>query len=288
MADEAIEKTFTQIVDEISDEELTSLAGAIKQRYGIDFTNYEKKSLKRGFARLVSKNNFKSILELWGKIIGNRDFFLASIDDLLVNLTEMFRNPEIWIKLKGDVLPKLALKQNIVIWHAGCSTGEEIYTMAIVLREANLLYKAKITATDLSTQALEQAKLARYQKLLWKKYMASYLKYFKSESGHLENYFEITDQEIIIKDDIKKNITYLKHNLVTDPAISKCNIIFCRNVMIYFDDALKMRLLKKFHDALEDDGYFIIGFYDMLPNEYKDLYVLYDAETRIYKKNLKK
>ena len=288
MADETVEKTFTQIVEEITDEELTSLTNAIKQRYGIDFTNYEKKSLKRGFARLVSKNNFKSILELWGKIIGNKDFFYASIDDLLVNLTEMFRNPEIWVKIKDDLLPKLMLKPNIVIWHAGCSTGEEVYTMTIVLRESNLLYKAKITASDLSNQALEQAKQARYPMLLWKKYLASYLKYFKSENGKLENYFQLADQEILIKEDIKRNINFIKHNLVTEPAIPKCNIIFCRNVMIYFDDTLKMKLLKKFYDALEDDGYFIIGFYDMLPNEYKDLFTLYDPETRIYKKNLTK
>ena len=276
------DRSFTTIVDEISDEELTSLANAIKQRYGIDFTNYEKKSLKRGFARLVSKHKMKSILDLWSKVIGNREFFLSTIDNLLVNLTELFRNPEIWVKLKEEILPGLSSKSTLRIWHAGCSTGEEIYTMAIVLHESGLLNKAKISATDLSTTALNQAKAGRYPTMLWKKYLSSYLKYFNK--GKLENYFDLTDDEVIIKDSLRNNITFINQNLVLDPPITHCNIIFCRNVMIYFDDILKLKLLKMFHSSLQEGGYFIIGYYDMLPQAGKELFELVDAETKIYRK----
>ena len=121
----------------ISNEELKSLTIAIKRRYGIDFTKYETKSLKRGFARLIMKNKMDSILNLWSKIMSDRNFFSECIDDLMVNLTELFRNPEIWLKLKEDVLPKYKTNQNIEMWHAGCSSGEEVYTMAIVLKDLN-------------------------------------------------------------------------------------------------------------------------------------------------------
>lgn len=277
-------KTFTEVREEISDEELTSLMLAIKQRYGIDFTNYEKKSLKRGVARLISKNNMHSLLELWGRVIKERDFFMKCIDELLVNLTEMFRNPEIWFKIKDDLLPKLDHKYPLNIWHAGCSTGEEIYTMAIVLKELGIHNRARLTATDLSAQALANAMSGVYAKMLWRKYMGSYLKYFPG--GKMENYFEILEDEIKVKDDLKRNIQFERHNLVQDAMEKKFSVIFCRNVMIYFDDALKMKVLKLFHSCLDEEGFFIIGYYDMLPDASKDYFTLYDATTRVYKKRL--
>ena len=120
---------------ELSNEELKSLTTAIKNRYDIDFTNYEPKSLKRGFARLIMKHKFGNVLGLWQKILMDKEYFMSCIDDLTVNLTELFRNPEIWIKIHDEVLPQYAKKFRLKIWHAGCSTGEEVYTMAIVLRD---------------------------------------------------------------------------------------------------------------------------------------------------------
>lgn len=271
---------------EITDEELTSLTTAIKSRFGIDFTSYEKKSLKRGFARLIARNDLGSLVGLWAKILKDKEFLIKYIDDLLVNLTELFRNPEIWSKIKDDVLEKLKHKPTINMWHAGCSTGEEIYTMAIVLKELNLLFKTKTLATDLSTAALENAKLGSYNKMLWKKYASSYLTYYPN--GNPEKHFSLNNDEIIVNDDLKKHISFLRHNLVQDGMNKKFDVIFCRNVMIYFDEALKMKVLKLFYDSLNDDGFFIIGYYDMLPEASKELFVLYDATTRIYQKKLNK
>lgn len=268
---------------EITDEELTSLTVAIKTRYGIDFTSYEKKSLKRGFARLIARNELGSLLGLWSKILKDKEFLVKYIDDLLVNLTELFRNPEIWLKIKDDLLEKLKAKPTINIWHAGCSTGEEIYSMAIVLKEQLLLNKSKALATDLSTVALNTAKLGVYNKMLLKKYTTSYLNYYpKGDPGR---HFTVEEDTITIKEELKKHVTFILHNLVQDKMNKKFNIIFCRNVMIYFDEELKMKVLKLFYDALEDDGYFIIGYYDMLPENSKELFILHDATTRIYKKN---
>lgn len=271
--------------EEISDEELLALTNAIKMRYGIDFTNYEKKSLKRGFARIISKNNLGSLVGLWSKILKDREFFLGCIDDLLVNLTELFRNPEIWIKIKDDLLKKIESKPQIKIWHAGCSTGEEIYTMAIVLKENNLLFKTKAFASDLSSIALAKAMEGKYPQILWKKYVSSYLKY--NEKGNLENYFSIDSDYARVKEEYKKHVMFQRHNLVQDPVNQKFSVIFCRNVMIYFDEQLKMKVIKLFYDSLEDNGFFIIGYYDMLPDASKEYFTLYDATTRVYIKNKK-
>lgn len=268
---------------EISDEELQSLTTAIKTRFGIDFTSYEKKSLKRGFARLIARNELGSLLGLWSKILKDKEFLVQYIDDLLVNLTELFRNPEIWLKIKDDLLERIKDKPVINIWHAGCSTGEELYTMAIVLKEQRLLNKTRALATDLSTKALEAAKEGVYNKFLWKKYAASYLTYYPK--GKPENHFTVDEKEIKVSSDLKNHVQFLKHNLVQDKMDRKFDIIFCRNVMIYFDEHLKMKVLKLFYDSLNDDGYFIIGYYDMLPEASRELFTLYDATTRIYRKN---
>lgn len=266
----------------ISDEELDSLTNVIKTRYGIDFTNYEKASLKRGFARLIQKNNLDSVIGLWSKIMKDRDFLLGCIDDLTVNLTELFRNPEIWLKLKEDILPKLQFKHKLNFWHAGCSSGEEVYTMAMVLQDSNLLFKSSTLATDLSSTILEQAKKGTYSNVLVDRYLKSGKMYYKN--AKLEDWFEMGEFESSIKEKYKKHIKFEKHNLVQDPMFKTFDIIFCRNVMIYFDDVLKMKVLKLFHSCLNDDGYFIIGYYDMLPADHKDYFELYDSTTRVYKK----
>ncbi len=270
------------IANEIGDEELASLTTAIKSRYGIDFTSYESRSLKRGFARLILKHKLGSILGLWQKIMNDRDYFVNCIDDLTVNLTELFRNPEIWVRLRDDILNQYINQKEIKMWHAGCSSGEEVYTMALVLRDKNLLHKSKTLATDLSTTILNKAKVGKYNSVLLKKYTTTFQKYLPN--GKIEDCFLEDGRYIQIHEDLKRHIDFKKHNLVQDKMEQTFDIIFCRNVMIYFDDALKMRVLKLFHDALDKDGYFIIGYYDMLPEASKDLFKMYDSKMKIYTK----
>lgn len=264
------------------DEELDSLTNAIKQRYGIDFTNYERKSLKRGFARLVMRNQWDSILPLWSKIMSDREFFNDCIEELTVNLTGLFRNPEIWIKMKDTVLPQYSHKSRLKMWHAGCSSGEEIYTMAIVLKSLKMLSKAQSLGTDLSVNILEQAKNAKYSNIVMKKYISSFSKFLPT--GDLKDSFDFGEKYSTINHDLKRHVSYERHNLVQDKMNQKFDIIFCRNVMIYFDDGLKMKVLKLFYESLEDDGFFVIGYYDILPKESKDLFKIFDLKTKIYKK----
>jgi chemotaxis protein methyltransferase CheR len=267
---------------EITDEELASLTNSIKVRYGIDFTNYETKSLKRGFARLIMKHDLGSLLGLWTKILKDREFILGCIDDLTVNLTELFRNPEVWVKLRDDIVPTLNQAPTIDIWHAGCSTGEEIYTMAIVLEQHKAYHKTKVLATDLSASVLAKALEGNYNSLLYKKYKESFGKFFSR--GSFNDYFEESEEGVRIRDQYKKNVMFQRHNLAQDDMEKKFDLIFCRNVMIYFDDKLKMRALNLFHSSLKPNGFFVIGYYDMMPEASKTLFVLHDASTRIYRK----
>lgn len=265
----------------ISDEELAALMQAINNRYGLDFTNYERSSLKRGITRLMMKHKMETIIELWSRVLKDKEFFNAAIDDLLVNLTELFRNPDVWIKLRDYLLPQFRGKP-LKIWHAGCSTGEEVYTMAIVLDDQGMLSQTRITATDLSATALRKAVKGHYPLEVLKQYLVPFLKYFPNR--RLEDYFDYFDTHALIKSRFQTQVNFKRHNLVTDPMTDKYDIVFCRNVMIYFDEKLKRRVLDLLHSSLKEGGYLIIGYYDIMPDYGKLLFDLYDVKTRIYRK----
>lgn len=272
---------FKAPVELISDEEMNALMTAIRNRYGLDFTNYEKTSLKRGVTRLMMKHNMDSSLDLWSRVLKDYDFFMSSIDDLLVNLTELFRNPDVWIKLRDEILDQYK-GQALNIWHAGCSTGEEVYTMSIVLDEKNLLSRARLDASDLSSKALAKAKSGQYSLDIIKQYLNPFLKFFPNK--RIEDYFQFSETYAEIKPRFKQNIHFSRHNLVHDAVTNKYDIVLCRNVMIYFDDQLKLKVLNLLHQSLKPNGYLIIGYYDIMPDSGKTLFKVEDIKTRIYRK----
>ena len=266
----------------VTDEEVKSLMIAMKKRYDLDFTNYEPRSLGRGISRLMSKHRMTGMIDLWDRVLRDDDFFLKSIDDLMVNLTELFRNPDAWMMIKNEVYPKYKSAQSLKIWHAGCSTGEEIYTNAIVLNQCDLMHKTRILATDLSTKALEKAKTGHYSKNELKNYRKPFLQFFPDKD--LEEFFDVHDNYGTIKPKFKRNINFLQNNLVEQSIDQKFDIIFCRNVLIYFDGELKARVLNYLENSLNDGGYLILGYYDTMPNQSIDIFDVYSNSTRIYKK----
>jgi len=267
----------------VSDEEIKALMEAIRNRYDLDFTNYEIKSLKRGVVRLMMKRKMTSILELWSKVLKDREFFLLTIDDLMVNLTELFRNPDAWVIIKDQILPKFASDRHLNIWHAGCSTGEEVYTMAFVLDEVNMLEKTNRLATDLSSKVLAKAQKADYSLIVMQNYLAPFLKFFPKRK--MEDFFDYNALSAVVKDKYRKGITFKNHNLVHDSAFSQhYQVVFCRNVMIYFDEQLKIEVLKLLHKSIKPGGFLIIGYYDIMPDYGKQLFEAYDLGTKIYRK----
>lgn len=270
------------MIDNISDEELDALMQALKNRYGLDFTNYEKKSLKRSIVRLMMKHKMSSMLELWARIIKDKEFFEKGIDDLLVNLTELFRNPDAWIVIRDQILDQFKTKPKLNIWHAGCSTGEEVYTMAIVLEEKGMLQKTKAIATDLSSIALKKAKAGDYSLIIVEQYLKPFLAFYPYRK--LADFFNFNESHATIKPAYKNHVTFERHNLVHDSMLTKHDIIFCRNVMIYFDEKLKVQVLELFYNSLNDDGFLVIGYYDIMPEGGKKMFEVFDVKTRIYKK----
>lgn len=268
----------------ISDYELQSFTLAVKTRYGMDFTNYEPKSLKRGLVRLIAKYQLKSMVGLWSAMLYNKELIVQYVDELLVNLTEFFRNASLWQFLRTELLPSLIGERVIKVWHAGCSTGEEAYSMAIVLKQLGLLSRAELLATDLSFKALEIAKKGVYSHLLWPACKRSFNKY--DDKGKIERYFYKEEKSFEVMEPMNSKVQFERHNLVQEPINRQFKLIFCRNVMIYFDQGLKQKVLEEFYNALEEDGYLIIGFYDMLPDSAREMFTLHCPTNRIYTKNL--
>lgn len=264
----------------VSAEEIDSITLTLKQKYGIDFTNYELNSLTRGFNRVLSRHNMSNVLDLWARLLKDRDFLHLFIDEMTVNLTELFRNPAFWTDL-GTVLKKRYARKSLKVWHAGCSSGEEVYTMAIVLQEIGLLSTASLVGTDLSRKMLVKAWEGDY-KLFASKYKKSLREVFPQID--LATYFDQENEQFKVRSSLKSRVNFFHHNLVKNGSLGQFDIIFCRNVMIYFDDELRLKVLDLFWRSLREDGLFIIGFYDMIPQEYKNYFVLEDPVNRIYRK----
>ncbi|MES2731560.1 MAG: protein-glutamate O-methyltransferase CheR [Bacteroidota bacterium] len=267
----------------ISDEELSSINRAIHTRYGMDFSNYEPLSFKRRVARIIDKYELESSLGLWRKLINDKDFIFIFIDEITVGLTEMFRNSNFWIKLRKDILPDLQEKDHFSVWHAGCSTGEEVYSMGIMLSEENMLQKAKLVATDLNSQSVKAAQEGIFSDYYIKTYHANYTTAGGKKA--LTDYYTTVEGNMHFNRLDNSNFHFYQHNLVKDGMNQQFDVIFCRNVMIYFDEVLKMKALRLFYDSLKDDGYFIIGYYDALPNDYRQFFELEDPTTKIFRKN---
>jgi chemotaxis protein methyltransferase CheR len=266
----------------ITDEELQSINRAILLRYGIDFNNYEQQSFKRRMSRALQKFEIANIFDLWKIILRDNTFVFKVIDEITVGLTELFRNPALWTFLKSELANNLKSKSDLSIWHAGCSTGEEVYTMSIVLHEINLLFKTQVWATDLSSQAIKTAEEGVYPDDIFKKYTENYRLY--APDRDLSQYFFRSQGNWQVFQTLKSHVSFDQHNLSKDTISGKFDVIFCRNVMIYFDEILKMKVLENFYDALREDGYFIIGYYDALPTDYQRFFQVYDASNKVFRK----
>lgn len=267
----------------ISDEELKSLTDAIQQRHGIDFSCYEPKSLKRRVVRALHVFNLTAIHELWIKILRDHSFIYPFMDEISVGLTSMFRDPILWTRMRKLLKEELFNKNELSIWHAGCSTGEEVFTMGIVLRESNYPKPVKAWATDISNQAMAIAKRGEYNIMKLDEYEQNYRNF--NSSSTLKKYYSTNNSSAFLDTSLINHVTFDHHNLVTDPFTRKYDIIFCRNVMIYFDNAAKQKIFKKFYESLNPNGLFIIGFYDaVLPMIDPTLFTVLDMDSKIFQK----
>ncbi len=245
------------LVSPITDENVELLLADIFETYRYDFTTYARASLKRRITRLFSLDRFSSFVEFRYRIKTDGDYFLRFIEQITVNVTEMFRHPPFFRSLREQVFPTLATYPFIRIWHAGCSTGEEVYSMAIMLHEANLLHKAVIYATDISPAAVKQAASGIVPIEQMKQYAANYIQ--AGGTGEFSSYYTADNNQVSFHSHLLKNMVFSTHNLVAESSFNQFQLICCRNVLIYFDKPLQERVFNLFDESLEQLGFLALG-----------------------------
>lgn len=261
--------------------ELDLLLEAIYQRYHYDFKDYSRAHLKRRLIYRMRTANLDSISQMQHKILYDRSFFEKLLLDLSINVTEMFRDPTFYLAIRQKVIPRLKKIPFIKIWHAGCSTGEEVYSMAILLKEEELYEKSQIYATDFNTLVLKKAKDAIYPIDLIKEYTVNYQK-----AGGLNSfaeYYTARYNSVILDPSLKERIVFADHNLVTDGVFGEMNMILCRNVLIYFTKKLQNRVIKLFMDSLAPSGFLCLGSKETLKySEYFPYFNDHVEKEKIY------
>lgn len=241
----------------IKDEEVELLLNDLLEIYGYDFTHYSRASLKRRINRLCSLDKFPSFAELRYRVRSDGNYLKRFVEELTVNVTEMFRDPLFYKTLRTDVLPLLEAKPFIRIWHAGCSTGEEVFSMAILLNEANLLNKTLLYATDLNPDVLESARRGIFPLSPMKQYSENYLL-----SGGIRDfsaYYTAQYGYVKFDEQLGRKMVFSTHNLVSDGSFNEFDLILCRNVLIYFDKDLQERVLTLFDQSLGMLSFLALG-----------------------------
>ena len=242
---------------EHSDELIEILLSDVLEVYGYDFTGYSRASLKRRILRLYEMDKFVSFAEYRYKIRTEPGYFKRFLEEITINVTEMFRDPAFYKTLRTEILPRLGTYPFIRIWVAGCSTGEEAYSVAIFLKELNLLHKSLIYATDINSEVVANASQAMIPLNKIKLYTENYIATGGSE--HFIDYYTANYSLGKLKDELKSKIIFSTHNLVTDNSFNEFQLILCRNVLIYFDRPLQNKVFELFNNSLEKFGYIALG-----------------------------
>ena len=242
---------------QVEDIEIRLLLEAIYQLYGYDFRSYSPASMRRRIMHRLTMSGFSTVLEMTDRVLRDRQFFVTLLNDLTVNVTEMFRDPEFYKAFREEVVPVLKPFPFIKIWHAGCSTGEEIYSMAILLEEEGLYERAMLYATDIDKNVLAAAKKGIYPIHAFKQYTDNYRRAGGRQS--LSDYATARYDSVIMEQRLKRNIVFADHDLATDQVFGEMHVILCRNVLIYFDRPLQQRVFKLFGESLDMGGFLCLG-----------------------------
>jgi len=241
----------------IEDRQLELLINEIFDYHGYDFGGYSRASFKRRVDRLYNMDGFDNFAQFLSKVRSDEEYFRRMVEEITVNVTEMFRDPSFYNVLRNEIIPILATKPFIRVWHAGCATGEEVYSMAILLQEANVLHKSLIYATDINPVVLNSAKKGVFSLRAMKQYSENYM-----DSGGKQDFskYYIANYGFAkFKEELSEKMVFSVHNLVADRSFNEFDIILCRNVLIYFDKELQDRVLNLFDESLSPLGYLALG-----------------------------
>ncbi len=274
----------------ITDQDINLFNTVLKGTSSYDFTEYSDKSLKRRLAKVILDHKL-DVPGLLSEMKRSKEFLEKVIRDITVNTTELFRDPQVWLALKNKILEQHQNSQSLNIWHAGCSTGQEVYSMMILLNEIGMLEKTKIYGTDINSDVLNQAAKGIYKYRFNISYLDNFDKVIRESPVNgephtdvpYEKYFEIDKTRDFIKMNsfLTEKPQFKKHDLVKDDNIfySKFDLIICRNVIIYFNYDLQNKVFNLFHKSLYDGGCLVLGMHESILGPHT---VNFDKKDMIY------
>lgn len=242
---------------QITDADIEVVVSDIVAAYGYDFNDYSPASFKRRIQRLITLDNFTSFAEFRYRIKHDEDYFRRVLEEITVTVTEMLRDPGFYKTVRQQIVPILATYPFIKIWHAGCATGEEVYSMAILLKEAGLLHKSLLYATDINPMALDKARSGIFPLSQMQQYSKNYIA--SGGVADFSSYYTANYHFAQFDRSLSERMIFANHNLVTDSSFNSFQLIFCRNVLIYFNKNLQDRVLELFDQSLELNGFLGLG-----------------------------
>ncbi len=277
---EAVEQQQTVDLEAI---EVHLLAQGIYQHYGFDFRDYSLPSLRRRLWKRVYAEGLATISALQDKVLHDPSCMERLLLDLSINTTAMFRDPSFYIAFRQEIVPLLRTYPFVRIWHAGCSTGEEVYSMAMLLQEEDLYERSRIYATDINEAVLQRAKDGIFPLNTMQENTANYIA--AGGKGTFSEYYTARYDYALFRPSLRENVVFAQHNLVTDASFNHFNVIFCRNVLIYFNNQLQDRVQELFLNSMEMFGILGLGKketirYTAVADNYEDL----DVEERLYRR----
>lgn len=259
--------------------EYSQFIKVVVDRTGLDLSQYKRESVEECLETVTQKNGIKDTVELLVKMRREPKFVEEFLDAMTVNFTTLFRGQATWKYLKNNLIK---MKTNpLSIWHIGCSSGEEVVSMSIVLREIGMT--ASILGTDFDEKSIQTARNGEYSGLLWTSFNNGFKKY--NPLGNMAQYFHLTDDYINISDRLKEGVQYRREDILKGGSQERRDIVFCRNILIYFKEETKEQILDKIHSILKDDGWLILGSLDGLLIDPKDTrFKLVDPAAKVYSK----
>src|SRR3954468_20338641 len=269
--------------DDLEDVELALLLEGVFRHYGFDFREYAPASLRRRVWRRVYAEGLQTISALQEKLLHEPACMERFLLDLSINVTAMFRDPAFYIAFRERVVPLLRTYPFTRIWVAGCSTGEEVYSLAILLQEEGVYERTRIYATDINESVLERAREGVFPLEKMQEYTQNYLRAGGTEA--FSEYYVAAYDGAQFQRSLVDNVVFAQHNLVSDRSFNEFNVIVCRNVMIYFDKALQDRVHRLFYESLMTFGVLALGAKESIKfSPFEDCYEELDATERLYKK----
>jgi chemotaxis protein methyltransferase CheR len=264
------------------DDPAARVLDAIYSRYGYDLREYAGPSIRRRLDRVLTQSGLETLDQLRDRLLTDDSLFSAVVDDLTVQVSGMFRDPPVFRTFRDRVVPLLRTYPQLKLWHAGCASGEEVYATAILLEEEGLYARSQIYATDLSVRAIERAREGVYPAAQAAIFADNYLAAGGRRS--FTDYHSAAYQQIAMSERLRRNVVFFQHDLVSDHTFGEMQVIFCRNVLIYFGPALRQRVLHKFGQGLSRGGFLCLGTSERLnPSLDATGFAEFAASDRIYR-----